>query len=242
MPFATRSRPVPSSAPGSDCTQNCELCGLHLLRKPSKSWHRSPTGLWNLLHLSHTSSFLWFTCLLYICLCLVAQLCLTLCDPMDYSPPGSSVQGMNFPGKNTGVGHHGLLQGIFPTQGSNPRILHPLHGQVGSLPLCHLGSPLYIWGLLKAHFTATSGSITSSPLPKCSNSHTTESELGSSDDALTIPILSVLTQQIPPRAGSKHGHLLSRFPVHNEWSLMGLALHQHWRVSCPYSFNSLTLI
>ena len=188
-----------------------------------------------LLPLVHLSS-------LHLFVLLVAQLCPTLCDPMDYSPPGSSVQGMNFPGKNTGVGHHGLLQGIVPTQGSNSRILRPLHGQAGSLPLCHLGSPLYIWGLLKAHFTATSGSITSSPLPKCSNSHTTESELGSSDDALTITIQSVLTQQIPPRAGSEHGHLLPRVPVHNKQGLMGLALHQHWRVSCPYSFNSLTLI
>ena len=30
-------------------------------------------------------------------------------------------------GKNTGVGCHFLLQGIFPTQGSNPRVLHLLH-------------------------------------------------------------------------------------------------------------------
>ena len=50
----------------------------------------------------------------------------------------------NFPGKNTGVGHHGLHEGIFPTQGSNPCTLRPLHGQAGSLPLCHRGSPLYI--------------------------------------------------------------------------------------------------
>ena len=42
----------------------------------------------------------------------VAQLCLTPCDPMDCSPPGSSVHG-NSPGKNTGVGSHSLLQGIF---------------------------------------------------------------------------------------------------------------------------------
>ena len=28
------------------------------------------------------------------------------------------------PGKNTGVGSHSLLQGIFPTQGSNPGLLH----------------------------------------------------------------------------------------------------------------------
>ena len=50
---------------------------------------------------------------------LVTQLCPTLCDPVDYSPPGSSV--------------HGILQarilewvaqGIFPIQGLNPDLLH----------------------------------------------------------------------------------------------------------------------
>ena len=56
-------------------------------------------------------------------LCLVAQLCLTLCNPMDCSPPGSCVHG-DSPGKNTGMGCHGLLQGIFPTQGSNPCVHH----------------------------------------------------------------------------------------------------------------------
>ena len=43
---------------------------------------------------------------------LVTQLCPTVCDPM-YSP-------WNSPGQNTGVGSPSLLQGIFPTQGSNP--------------------------------------------------------------------------------------------------------------------------
>ena len=42
------------------------------------------------------------------------------------------------PGKNTGVGCHSLLQGIFPTQGLNP---HLLHWQADSLLLSHLGSP-----------------------------------------------------------------------------------------------------
>ena len=37
------------------------------------------------------------------------QLCLTLCDPMDCSPPGSSVHGDSL-AKNTGVGCHALLQ------------------------------------------------------------------------------------------------------------------------------------
>ena len=40
---------------------------------------------------------------------------------MDYSPPGCL---WNSPGKNTGVGCHSLLQGIFPTQVSNLGLLH----------------------------------------------------------------------------------------------------------------------
>ena len=52
----------------------------------------------------------------------------------------------NFPGKKTGVGCHFLLQGIFPTQGSNPHLLHLLHWQVNTLPLNHLGSPKWYMG------------------------------------------------------------------------------------------------
>ena len=47
----------------------------------------------------------------------VTQSCPTLCDAMDYSP-------WNPPGQNTGVGSLSVLQGIFPTQGSNPGLLH----------------------------------------------------------------------------------------------------------------------
>ena len=42
---------------------------------------------------------------------------------MDCIPPGSSVHG-DSPGKNTGVDCHAFLQGIFPTQGSNPGLPH----------------------------------------------------------------------------------------------------------------------
>ena len=41
----------------------------------------------------------------------------------------------NFPSKNTGADCHFLLQGIFPTQGLNPCLLHLLPWQVDSLPL-----------------------------------------------------------------------------------------------------------
>ena len=68
--------------------------------------------------------------------------CVSLfCDPRDCSPSDSSVPGI----LQTGIlelGCHFLLQGIFPTQGSNPNLLHQ---QADSLPLSHLGSPL-TWG------------------------------------------------------------------------------------------------
>ena len=51
------------------------------------------------------------------------QSCLTLCAPVDCSLPGSSVH-EDSPGKNTRVGCHALFQGIFPTQGSHPCLLH----------------------------------------------------------------------------------------------------------------------
>ena len=72
----------------------------------------------------------------------VTQLCLTLCDPMDCSPPGSSV--------------HGILQARlldwvampssrgFPTQGSNPHLLQAGELQADSLLLSHQGSLVVI--------------------------------------------------------------------------------------------------
>ena len=61
----------------------------------------------------------------------VAQLCLTLCHPMDYTVRGILQA-------RTGVVSLSLLQGIFPTQGSNPA-LPPL--QADSLPAEPQGKP-----------------------------------------------------------------------------------------------------
>ena len=47
---------------------------------------------------------------------------------------------LDSPGKNTGVGCHTLLQGIFPTQESNPYLLCLLHWQAGSLSLVPPGN------------------------------------------------------------------------------------------------------
>ena len=55
---------------------------------------------------------------------LVTQWCPTLCNPM-YSLSGFArlLCPQNSPSKNTGVGSLSLLQGTFPTQGSNPGLL-----------------------------------------------------------------------------------------------------------------------
>ena len=67
------------------------------------------------------------------------QLCLTLCNSMNCNLPDSCP--WNSPGKNTGVCCLALLQGIFPTQGSNTHLLCLLHGQADSLPLAPSGKP-----------------------------------------------------------------------------------------------------
>ena len=53
---------------------------------------------------------------------IVTQLCLTLCNPMNIAPRVLSPWDSS--DKNTGVGCCALLQGIFPTQGSVPGLLH----------------------------------------------------------------------------------------------------------------------
>ena len=59
-----------------------------------------------------------------MCVCAWSLSCVQLfCDPMNCNLPGSSVH-EDSPGKNTGVGCHALLQGIFPTQGLNPGFPH----------------------------------------------------------------------------------------------------------------------
>ena len=50
-----------------------------------------------------------------------AQSCLTLCNPLDRSLQGSSVHGIL---QAKRLGSHFFLQGLFPTQGSNPGLLY----------------------------------------------------------------------------------------------------------------------
>ena len=83
------------------------------------------------------SAHLW--ALMHNCMC--APLCLTLCDPMDWSPRGSSVHGIFQPRILTGF--HFLLQGIFPTQGLSSCLLQLLHCRWILYHRHHLGSPVF---------------------------------------------------------------------------------------------------
>ena len=63
----------------------------------------------------------WFS-LIYM-LCCADSLSYVWLFATPWTLPGSSVYGDSL-GQNTGVGCHALLQGLFPTQGSNPGLLH----------------------------------------------------------------------------------------------------------------------
>ena len=97
-----------------------------------------------------------------LCVCLkLLQSCLTLCNPMDCSPPGSSVHGIT--GQKTGVGCYTLLQGIFPTQKLNPNLSWLLHWQAGSLPLVPPGKPYQLLFLGKEFISCCSNILATFP-------------------------------------------------------------------------------
>ena len=84
---------------------------------------------------SSSPSFRWmwyFAC----CCCLIAMSCLTPLQPHGLKP-ARFLCPWDSPGRNTGECYHFLLQGVVPTQGLNP---HLLHWQEDSLPLSHQGT------------------------------------------------------------------------------------------------------
>ena len=76
-------------------------------------------------------------CEMNCCCCLVTKLCPTLLLPHGLQP-ASLLCSWDFPGKNTGVSCHFLLQELFLTWGSNPLLLHWQAGFF--LPLSHQGA------------------------------------------------------------------------------------------------------
>ena len=90
--------------------------------------------------------------------CWVTQLCLTLCDPMNSSQPGSSVHEI-FQAIILRVDCYFLLQGILPIQGSNSCLLHLLNWQVNSLPLHHPKSSKLVLDMPWVTQVSASGSL-----------------------------------------------------------------------------------
>ena len=108
-------------------------------------WDRMTNSIWFL-------SYIWYSRLVVIVIIVIRReglgfvcVCVCVCVLLSRSVVSISLQPLglqptrllcpwNFPGKNTWVGCHFFLQGIFPTQGSNPRLLCLLHWRVDSLP------------------------------------------------------------------------------------------------------------
>ena len=86
---------------------------------PQRPHGLQPTRLLHPWDFPGTSTGVGCHCLLR----LVAQLCPTLCNPMDWGLPGFSVPEI-LQARILEWGSHSLLQGIFPTQGSNPGLPH----------------------------------------------------------------------------------------------------------------------
>ena len=84
--------------------------------------------------------------------CMHAQLlqsCLTLCDPIDCSPPGSSVHG-DSPGKNAGVGFHALLRGSSRPRDQTRISWASCIGRRALYRYCNLGSQVFICAPFKS--------------------------------------------------------------------------------------------
>ena len=153
---------------------------------------------------------------------------------MDCSLPGSSVLG-DSPGKNTGVGCHTLLQGIFLTQGLNPHLLHLLDWQMGSLPWAPPGKPLEMFSSVQScshdRFFATPWTVAHLASLSITNSQSLlklmsiESMMPSNHLTLCRPLL-ILSSVIPSiRVFSNESALHIRWPKY--WSF-SFSISQDW--------------
>ena len=117
------------------------------------------------------------TSTLEVLACSVAQLCRTL-QPHGQLPSRLHCP-WDFPGKNTGVGCHALLHGIFPDQGSH------LHWQADSLPLSHQGS-LRCWQNIQIPHMSKA-----SPCLPSSHPHRPHTLIPTTPDCLCQPVTSL---------------------------------------------------
>ena len=79
-----------------------------------------------------------------VCAWVLSRLSCVLLFATPWTVAPQAPLSMGFPRQDTEVGCHAHLQGVFPTQGSTPHLLHLLNRQAGSLALSHLGSPRWV--------------------------------------------------------------------------------------------------
>ena len=77
--------------------------------------------------------------MIHVCMCLLSQLSHVRLFAILWTTAHRLLCPWTSPGKNTGVGCHALLQGIFPTQGLNLRLLHLCHWQAVPYTRLHCG-------------------------------------------------------------------------------------------------------
>ena len=93
------------------------------------------------------------------------QSCPTLCNAIDTVKLTRLHCARDSPGTHPGVGCHSLLEGIFLSQGSNPRLSCLLQWQVDSLHLSHRGSPLNLFPAMCTEAAAVPGVETGQQIP-----------------------------------------------------------------------------
>ena len=135
----------------------------------------------------------------------------------------------DYPGKNTGVGYHFFLQGIFPTQGMN---LCLLHWQADSLPLNHLSSVQFSLSAmsdsLRPHELQHARPSWPSPTPRVHlNSHPSSQWCHPAISFSVIPFSSCPI--IPPsiRVFSNESTLLMRWPKYWSFSISISPSNEH---------------
>ena len=120
-------------------TLRCRLCSLPS-ETPASSYLRETLLSLFFSHVAGSISAFRFG-LHCACVCAQSLSCVQLFATLLPTAPTRLLCPWNSPGKNTGVGCHFLLQGIFLTQGSNPCLLCLQPYQADSLPLAPPGRP-----------------------------------------------------------------------------------------------------
>ena len=120
--------------PALNSLRNVTMADLSCVLEDSQLFHTN--FRWTEKGLSHT------------CVCMSSHFGHVQPSATPWTVAHQAPLSMDSPGKNTGVGCHCLLQGIFLTQGSNLHLLHLLNWYVGSLPLVPPGKLHFILCLI----------------------------------------------------------------------------------------------